>query len=86
MDIAEKNGVSGLWHLAIALELMGLEPILLEAPLTAVLDGLSLALGTCVKRNVLLLNFLECVVLALQLLLDDVLEGTHFVLAVGDVD
>ena len=65
---------------------MCLEPILLEAPLTTVFGWLALALGTGVEWYVLLFYFLDGILSALHLFLNDLLEWTHIVLAVGDVD
>lgn len=65
---------------------MRLEPILLEAPLTTVFGWLALALGAGVKWYVLLFYFLDGILSALHLFLNDLLEWTHIVLAVGDVD
>lgn len=55
LDVTQEYGVTSLWHLARALELMGLEPILLEATLTAVLGWLALALRAGVNGHELLL-------------------------------
>jgi hypothetical protein len=53
--VAKEDRVSSLGHLARTLELMDLEPVLLETSLGAVLYGFSLAFGTTVERYELLI-------------------------------
>ena len=72
---------------------MNFEPVLLEASLRAVLRWLSLALGAVVEWHELLLK-LACVSshvaasveVSIALMLKDLLQRTHFVLALADVD
>ena len=67
---------------------MDFEPILLEAPLRAVLDLFALALGTAVKRYKLLLELLlvplhETTPL---ILFRRLLQRAHFIFALANVD
>ena len=64
---------------------MGLEPILLEAALAAVLGWLARALWAGVEWHELLLE-LRTLLFSALLFLDDLFQWAHLVLALGDVD
>jgi hypothetical protein len=58
LDLREQHGVPSLRLLARALELMSLEPVLLEAPLRAVFYCVAYAFRARVEWNELLVEFL----------------------------
>jgi hypothetical protein len=58
---------------------MDLEPVLLEAALAAVFDGVTLALGASVECNELPL-YIPVLVSSTLLLLNDLFQGAHLVL------
>ncbi len=87
LHVAQQHGVPGLRHLARALELVDLEPVLLEAPLVAVLDGLPLALGAGVESDELLVEFFVGAAARVELLvLPYVLKGALVISALAKVD
>ena len=68
---------------------MSLEPVLLKAPLTTVLYGFALALGTAEKGNVLLFEFLGISFTAItfvHMFLEHLLQWAHFIITLRDVD
>lgn len=69
---------------------MHFEPVLLKAPLAAVLNRLTLAFRTSVKRNELLSKFfvvsVRIVMVALHRVLQDFLQRAHLVAALAYVD
>lgn len=88
LHVRQENWVSSLGHLPRALELMDLEPVLLEAPLWAVLDLLTLALRAPIKGDKLLLK-LSAVPLheaGPLILFGGFLQRAHFIFTLAYVD
>lgn len=85
----EEDRVTRLWVLSRALILMQLEPVLLEAPLGAVLGWIIQALRARVVRNELLVEFFTVLVVGAKpvlLLFPNMLQRTLIVAALADVD